>query len=80
MYLPLKVHMRANPGFASSAASTFQKSFGTTAGLTTVALGSSSNHSVSIDFSRTSEFSANGGFIISSVGAGTAYIELSAEL
>ena len=80
MYLPLKVNMRTNPSFASSAASTFQKSFGTTSGLSSIALGSSSNHAVSIDFSRTSEFTANGGFIISSVGAGNAYIDLSAEL
>lgn len=80
MYLPLKVNMRTNPTFSSTAASTFQKSFGTTSGLSTIALGASSNHAVSIDFSRTSEFTANGGFIISSVAAGNAYIDLSAEL
>jgi hypothetical protein len=80
MYLPLKINMRTNPTFSSTAASTFQKSFGTTSGLSTIALGSSSNHAVSIDFSRTSEFTANGGFIISSVAAGNAYIDLSAEL
>lgn len=80
MYLPLKVNMRTNPTFSSTAASTFQKSFGTASGLSTIALGASSNHAVSIDFSRTSEFTANGGFIISSVAAGNAYIDLSAEL
>ena len=80
MYLPLKVNMRTNPTFSSTAASTFQKSFGTTSGLSTIALGASSNHAVSIDFSRTSEFTANGGFIISSVAAGNAYIDLSAEI
>jgi hypothetical protein len=80
MYLPLKGNMRSNPILAFSSASTFQKSFGNTSGLTSVSLGASSNHAVSIDFVRTSEFSSNGGFLITSVAAGTAYIEASAEL
>jgi hypothetical protein len=80
MYLPLKVTMRGNPTFASSAASTFQKSFGTAAGLTSIALGASSNHAISLDFVRTSEFSSNGGFLITATSTASAYIEVLAEL
>ena len=73
------VTLRTNPTFTSSAASTFQKSFGSNT-FTAVAAAVLGTKSSSIDFTRTAEFLANGAYLITSAGAASAFLAFSAEL
>jgi len=73
------VTMRTTPSFSSSAASTFQKSFGTNP-LTAVAGAVLGTKSASVDFTRTAEFTVNLAYLITSYASATAYLAFSAEL
>jgi hypothetical protein len=75
----LPVSMRANPTFSSSAASTFQKSFGSNA-LTSVAAAVLGTKAASVDFGRTSEFGTNNAYLITTNGTAVAFLDFSSEL
>ncbi len=75
----LEGEMRTTPSFGASAANTFQKSFGSNS-LTTVAAAVLNKYSCSIDFTRTSEFTTNGAYMITAFAGAAAYLEFSAEL
>lgn len=79
MPIKLECEMRSTPSFSSSAAGTFQKSFGSNA-LTAVAGAVMNKQSCSVDFTRTGEFSANGAYGITAFAGAAAYLEFSAEL
>ena len=73
------VTMRTSPSFSSSAASTFQKSFGSNP-LTAVAGASLGTKTADLDFTRTAEFTANYAYLITSYISAAAYLTFSAEL
>jgi hypothetical protein len=72
------VAVRGNPTLTFTAASTFQKSYGTA--MTAIATGETGRNSVSIDVTKVGEFAANQGVMITAASNQTAYIEVSAEL
>lgn len=72
------VTMRTQPSMAFSAAGTFQKSFGNP--LTAISSAAFSLNSASFDGTRTGEFAANQGILITAANTTNAFIEMSAEL
>jgi len=72
------VSVRATPTLTFTAASTFQKSYGTS--FTSIATAEVGRNSTSVDVVKTGEFAANQAVLVSAAGNQTAYIEVSAEI
>jgi hypothetical protein len=72
------VSARGNPTLTFTAASTFQKSYGTS--FTSIATAENGRNSASVDVVKIGEFAANQAVLVSAAGNQTAYIEMSAEL
>lgn len=77
-YFSYPVQMRISPSMSFSAASTFQKSYGTA--MTSISVGEIGISSGSFNVVKTNEFAFNHGILITAANNKTAYIELSAEL
>jgi hypothetical protein len=76
-YFSYPVPMRVSPAISFSAASTFQKSYGTA--MTSISSGEIGISSLSFNVVKTSEFAFNQGILITAANNKTAYMEISAE-
>ena len=72
------VTVRAIPSLSFTAASTFQRSFGSA--FTSINPGEVGCNSTSVDVIKVGEFAANSAVLVSAAGNQTAYIEVSSEL